>query len=164
MLNDSESDPVSYNITYDCVGTVYGEMISEATSTAFPIVATVAVGLPTNIPAWQNLTASKVEIIATAPFFDTVLHSLYPDWPLCTGTMDGFPQPKVVVEALTTTSAYPEQSQSQAITPQPISLSNPGGSSPTISPSPANPSYGTSVSSTTVSQLQTNLHQCLFRL
>jgi hypothetical protein len=125
--------PDEYWLTYDCVGMSSGKLFSEATSTYFPIAATLAAALPASDSDWQNLTASENEIITTAPFFDSMLHSIYPQWPLCTGTMDGFPQPKVVVDALTTTSSNVKQSQSQVTSPQPITLPTSTEPSPTTS-------------------------------
>jgi len=129
------------DITYYCYGTLAGSTFNSSLETELaPTAYFISAPLPISDSLWGNRSAmaNLPEAITTeAPAFDAVFHSENPDLPWCTGSLNGYPSPLVVVNQLTTTigSAASEGASSGAS--QPLNTGNAGPSA----------SFGSSTSS-----------------
>ena len=132
------------DITYYCHGTQSGSTFSSTFETEVaPTVYFMFASLPSSNSLWGNQSAMAnlpEAILTTVPSFDAVFHSENPDLPLCTGNLNGYPSPMVVVNQLTATvgAAAQQGAISSAGLPANTGLSGSLGSSDssTISDSP----------------------------
>jgi len=103
-----------FDIYYYCSGTSAGTTFSDqnlvAVSITLPPEEAIIVALPTNDPLWgdpASMSALSNEVFTTVPALNSAIASLNPGFPSCNGALDGFPSPKVVVNALTATVGTP---------------------------------------------------------
>lgn len=109
----------AYDYMYECAGLIDGKSYTRTAQSSYDIQVPQVVTCPANDPTWKNMTTFRDETVTTANWVDALIFKQYPMFPICNGTFDGFPSPKVVVSVLTETSndAASQQAATSAAAP-----------------------------------------------